>query len=310
MKFRTKLAGLASASLLAGSAWLVAGQNSPPGQPVSMLVTLEARRGKQIPSIEPNDLKLSEAGGNRPITSLTSLRGSSLQLLLLIDNSSQSSFDTEIGALKQWVNSLPANTQIAIAYMQNGMAVMSHDYTADHAAAANSIRLTMGRAGADVSPYDSLSEAIKKWPQSQAKRREVLMISSGVEALGGGIAPENPYVNSSIADAQRAGVPVYTIYNPLAGHSAHTLWRISYGQNFLSQLSDETGGEAYITTISAPVSFQPFLENFSVQLENQYQLTFVAKPEKKSGLQPVKVTVPEKTVDVVTPSKVFVKASL
>ena len=310
MKFTTRLAALAAVSILAGCLGLAAAQSTPPGEPVSMLVTLEARHGKQIPAIEPADLKVSEAGGNRPITSLASLRGSSLQLLVLIDNSSQSSFDTEIGTLKQWVNSLATDTQIAIAYMENGMAVMSQNFTADHTAAANSIRLTMGRAGADVSPYDSLSDAIKKWPQGQATRREVLMISSGIEGLGGGIAPENPYVNKGIADAQRAGIPVYSIYNPAAGHFGHTLWRISYGQNFLSQLSDETGGEAYITTLSAPVSFQPFLENFSVQLENQYQLTFVAKPEKKSGLQPVKITVPEKTADVVAASKVFVKASL
>jgi hypothetical protein len=310
MRFTTRLAALAALSILAGCVGLAAAQGTPPGEPVSMLITLEARRGKQVAPVEPADLKVSEAGGNRPITELASLRGSSLQLLVLIDNSSQSSFDTEIGTLKQWVNSLATNTQIAIAYMQNGMAVMSQNFTADHAAAAKSIRLTMGRAGADVSPYDSLSDAIKKWPQNQAKRREVLMISSGVEGLGGGIAPENPYVNKGIADAQRAGIAVYTIYNPAAGHFGHTLWRISYGQNFLSQLSDETGGEAYITTLSAPVSFQPFLENFSMQLENQYQLTFVAKPEKKSGLQPVKITVPEKTVDVVAASKVFVKASL
>ncbi len=308
MSLKNKLAALAVAGLVAGLAPLAA-QSSAPGQPVNMVVTVEGKHNKGIPSLEPADIKVNEAGGNRPVTAFKSLRGSNLQIMLLIDNSSRSTFDTEIGTLKQWVNSLPANAQIAVAYMENGRAAMTHDFTSDHAAAANSIRVTMGIGGADVSPYDSLSDAVKKWPQSDA-RKEVVMISSGVEALGGGLAPENPYVNKGIADAQRAGVIVYTIYNPSAGHGGHTLWRVSYGQNFLSQLSDETGGEAYITTFGSPVSFQPYLQNLSAQLQNQYLLTFVARPEKKTALQPVKVRVTEKDADIAAASAVLVKASL
>jgi hypothetical protein len=233
-----------------------------------------------------------------------------LQLMLLIDNSSQSTFDIQINDIKKWINSLPGNTQIAVAYMQNGMASMAHDFTSDHAAAANSVRVVMGIGGADVSPYDSLSDAVKKWPSSNGARREVLMISSGIEALGGGLAPDNPYVNKGIADAQRAGVVVYTIYNPSAGHAGHNLWRVTYGQNFLSQLSDETGGESYITTFSAPVSFVPYLQDLSMKLQNQYLLSFTTQPAKKTELQPVKVRVKEKNADIAAADKVLVKASL
>ncbi|MCU1295186.1 MAG: hypothetical protein JWP08_4036, partial [Bryobacterales bacterium] len=276
-------AGAVSMLASLASAQNTAGQGS-----ASMVVTVEAKHGKQIPPVEAADIEVSQGKQKNQITEFRSLKGSALQLMLLIDNSSQSTFDIQINDIKKWINSLPGNTQVAVAYMQNGMASMAHGFTADHAAAANSIRVTMGIAGADVSPYDSLSDAVKKWPSSNGARREVLMISSGIEALGGGLAPDNPYVNKGIADAQRAGVVVYTIYNPSAGHAGHNLWRVTYGQNFLSQLSDETGGESYITTFSAPVSFVPYLQDLSTRLQNQYLLTFIAKPSNKTELQPVR----------------------
>ncbi|MDQ2777817.1 MAG: hypothetical protein M3Y57_23320 [Acidobacteriota bacterium] len=277
-----------------------------------MVITAEAKRGKDIPKIEQRDIKVLEDRTARTVTELTSLRGegAGLQLMLLIDDSSGSTFDTQINEIKQWIRALPQPTEIAVGYMRNGMADMAQKFTTDLGAAANSIRLPLGAGGADVSPYDSLSEAVKAWPKGNVERREVVMISSGIEALGGGLAPENPYVNKGIADAQRAGVVVFTIYNPSVGHFGHTFWRETIGQNLLSQLADETGGESYIRTFGPPVSLTPFLDEISVKLQNQYLLTFVARPEKKAGLQPVKVRVTADNADVAAPDKVYVKASM
>ena len=220
------------------------------------------------------------------------------RLLLLLDDSASSSINTEIGTLKQFVNALPSSTEVAVGYMRNGMAQMAKNFTTDHAAAANAIRLVMGLGGADVSPYDSLSDAIKHWPQKRAQRREVIMMSSGIEGLGGGYTSDNPYVNKGIRDAQTAGVIVYTIYTPAIGHYGHSFWRATWGQNFLAQLSDATGGEFYFTGFGAPVSFQPFLNEILERQKHQFLLTFLARPERKSGLQAVKVRVVEKDADV------------
>ena len=297
-------------ALISGAGVVCAQSDARQGPAASMIVTLEPKRGKQVPQLETADLEVTQARDKRPIQDFKPLRDSPVQLMLLIDNSSQSTFDVQINGVKKWIRSLPQNVQIGVAYMQNGMAVTAQGVTADHAAAANAIRVVMGIGGADVSPYDSLSDAIKKWPAApEGTRREVLMISSGIEGLGGGIAPENPYVNRGISDAQRAGIPVYTIFNPASGHAGHSFWRTNYGQNFLSQVSDETGGEAYITTFSAPVSFDPFLADVLDKLNNQYLLVFSAKPSRKAELQPVKVRVKEKDVDVAAPDKVLVKAS-
>jgi len=282
--------------------------NNAPGVPVSVLVTLEPRHGKTVPPVEQQDITVSQGRDKRPVTSFVPADSQSggMQLLLLIDDSARESFDTEIGTLKQFVTSLPQTTEIAIGYMRNGMTQITQNFTTDHAAAANSIRLSLGFGGADVSPYDSLSDAIRRWPNPGAQRREVVMISSGLESLGGGFTPDNPYVTKGIEDAQKAGVVVYTIYNPSAGHFGHSYWRNTWGQNFLSQLSDETGGESYYLGFGSPVSFQPFLEEITEQMKHQYILTFTAKAEKKSGMQPVKIAVTEKNASIAAPDKVFV----
>jgi hypothetical protein len=285
---------------------------SDAGEPVTVVATLEAKRGKTIQPVEPQDILVREGRDRRPVTGLAPLNGQrgSLQLMLLIDDSARGTFDTEINTLKQFVNSLPPYTEVAVAYMRNGMAEVTAPFTRDHAAAANAIRIVMGPGGADVSPYDSLTDAIKKWPNTGAERKEVVMISSGIEALGGGYMPDNPYVNAGIDSAVKAGVVVYTIYDPSVGHFGHSFWRNTWGQNFLSQLSDETGGDSYIIGFGSPVSFQPFLESILFNLQHQYLLTFTARPEKKSGFQSIRVSVTDKDASIAAPDKVYVRAGM
>jgi hypothetical protein len=285
-------------------------QDSAPGVPTSITVTLEPKRNKTMPAVEQADLSVKQDRDTRPITGFASAAQADTQFMLLIDDSARGTFDTEIGTLKQFINALPPNFEVAIGYMRNGMTDVTAKFTRDHAAAANGIRVALGPGGADVSPYDSLSDAIKKWPQPAAPRREVLMISSGIEGLGGGLYPDNPYVNAGINDAIRAGVVVYTIYSPSVGHFGHSMWRTTWGQNFLSQLSDETGGESFYLGFGSPVSFQPYLDQILALQKNMYTLTFLARPEKKSGFQPVRVMIENKDASIAAPDKVYVKASL
>ncbi len=295
--------------LAATSTPLIAYQQPAPGTPVSVVVTVEPRREKTIPAIEQQDIAVYQGKDKRPVTGFTPLRGS-MQLMLLIDDSARGSFNTEISGLKEFVNSLPSDTEIAIGYMRNGYTQVVHDFTRDHAAAAKSIRLPMGPGGADVSPYESLADAVKKWPKTGAERKEVVMISSGIEGLGGGFYRDNPYVTSGIDAAVKAGVVVYTIYSPSVGHYGHSFWRTMWGQNFLSELSDQTGGESYMIGYSAPVSFKPFLDQIREHQEHQYLLTFIAKPEQKSGLQPFRVAIENKDASIAAPDSVYVKASM
>jgi hypothetical protein len=278
------------------------------GIPVSAVVTLEPKHGKAIPSIEAQDIRVKQAGEIRPVEDLKPLAQSGMQLLLLLDDSARGTFNTQVPTLKQFVTSLPPNFEVGVAYMRNGMASMTANWTRDHAAAANGIRVAFGPGGANVSPYDSLTDAVKKWPANNGERKEVIMISSGLENLGGGWNSENLYVNAGIRSAQEAGVVVYTIYNPSVGSWGH--WRTLWGQNFLLMLSDGTGGESYMIGFGPAVSFQPFLEQIAAQWPNQYLLTFMAKPQDKDGLQPLKVTIVEKDATIAAPDRVSVRASM
>jgi hypothetical protein len=166
----------------------------------------------------------------------------------------------------------------------------------------------MGSPGANGSPYFSLGDLIKRWPASQ-ERHEVLMVTDGIDRYWGS-GPDNAYVDEVIQQAQRAGVIVYSIYTPGVGHSGHSFWRTYWGQNYLSQLSDETGAESYYLIGSAPpVTFSPYLEDVTRKLSHQYLVTFVPKAEKKAGMRRVKVETEVPNAELVSADKVWVPAS-
>src|SRR5690349_19893277 len=78
--------------------------DSKSGVPTSILVTVEPKRGKESRSQEGQDIEVKEGHDQRPATSIA-LEGCSMELAILIDDSARSSFDTEIGTLKQFITS-------------------------------------------------------------------------------------------------------------------------------------------------------------------------------------------------------------
>ena len=65
-----------------------------------------------------------------------------------------------------------------------------------------------------------------------------------------------------------------------AGRLDRSLQVTDGGQNYLTQISGDTGGKVYLEGFGNPVSFAPFLSDIQRKLQNQYELTFVstAKP--------------------------------
>jgi hypothetical protein len=187
--------------------------------------------------------------------------------------------------------------------MHNGSVFTAENLTKDHSLAAKAIRIP---TGASSSPYLSVASLIKQWPES-AVRREIVFISSGADPLGGdGIM--NPYLDAAITDAQRAGVIVYAIYTPGIGHSAHSYWRANWGQSYLGELADDTGGEAYMLGLGSPVSMAPYLADITARLASQYRITLLAKAANKPELQSIKLTTEVPNAEIVAPSKVYVPA--
>jgi len=242
------------------------------------------------------------------VTDLVPCQGNdaSLELFILLDDASGLSLGSQLSDLRQFIEAQPPTTSIGIGYMRNGTVEVVQDLTPDHSRAAKALRLPFGSPGVMPSPFLALSDLIKRWPASPA-RHEVVMVSSGIDPLGGGLT--NPYLDASIEHAQRAGIPVYAIYTPAAGHSGHSYWRLNWGQNHLAQLSEETGGESYMLGFGPAVSFAPYLAEIGEHLAHQYVVKFLIGPGKKAGFEPVRVTTEVPNAEIVSAGKVYVPAA-
>jgi len=289
-----------------------AAQQAPPtgGVPVHILVTAEPRHGSNVPVINREDVKVFERHDRDTVTDWIPAQGdrAALELFILIDDESSTSLGSQLEDIRQFINAEPATAKIGVAYMQDGIARVVQDLTNDHAQAAKALRLPMGAGGANSSPYFSLSDLVKRWPASDA-RHEVLMVSDGIDRFYGSGDLEDPYLQAAIDDAAKAGIVVSAIYSPGVGHFGHSHWQSYWGQIYLSELAEKTGGEAYyIGFTGAPVSFAPYLEDLGRRMEHQYWLGFLAKPPKKSGWQSVRITTEVQGVDLVSAGRVWVPA--
>jgi hypothetical protein len=297
-----------SASVSASQATQIA---TTQGVPTHLLVTVEARRGSEVPSVGREDVMVYEGHDRDRVTDWAPAEGdrAGLELFILLDDASGVSLGTQLEELRQFINSQAASTKIGVAYMQDGAAKVAQGLTSDHTLAAKALRLPIGIAGINASPYFSLSDLIKHWPGSTA-RREVLMISDGIDDYYGSGDLQDPYLSAAIDDAQRAGIIVFAIYLPGAGHDGHSYWRTYWGQIYLSRVGDETGGESYYIGFNGPpVSVKPFLDDLDHRLTHQYLLTFVPKPQKKSGFQRVKIMTEVPKAELVSANKVYVPAA-
>ena len=276
--------------------------------PIQMIVTAEARHGKEIPELKSGDVMVFQKKERLRVTSLvpSQREHAALELYILIDDASGISLGSQLNDIRQFIQAQPAATSIGIGYMRNGTVQMTQDLTPDHAKAAKSgVRLPLGFPGASPSPFLSLSDLIQRWPPSPA-RHEVLMIGSGIDALGG--EAQDPYLDEAIDHAQRAGIVVYAIYAPASGHEGHSYWRMNWGQNHLAQIAEETGGESYMLGFGPLVSFAPYLTELSEHLAHQYVMTFLAKPGKKAGFQSIRLTTEVPNAELVAAGKFYVPA--
>jgi hypothetical protein len=300
MRTTTSVLALVAVAFLTGTAPT---QDSA-GVPLSTIVTVEAHKGHARAELTRNDVMVNLDNQRMQVTDWKPIRSEQvgLQLWVLIDDGSDSGLGTQIQDLRKFVQEQPASTQVGIGYLRNGTVQVEQKLTTDHAAAAKAIRLPLATPGISASPYLSLIDVIHKWPTTD-HAREVLMVTSGIDP-DYGTGPSNPYVDRAVETAQRAGVVVYSIYYGSAGHFGHSHWQIYWGQNYLSQLAEETGGEFYWLGSSNPVSFDPYLKELNEHFESQYMLTFLASGN--SGVRRLKLRTEVPHVTLVAQSKVHV----
>jgi hypothetical protein len=283
------------------------------GIPTQAVVTVMPKSGTEAPPVTQQELQVTVNKQHSQISEWTPLRGerSGLQLMILIDGTARGSLSLQYDDLKRFIQQLPDGAQVGLAYMQNGSAVVAQNLTADHKLAADALRITSGPAGSSGSPYFCLSDLVKKWPNGNtAERREVLMITDGVDLYNGrGYDPNDPYVDAAIKDAQRAGVLVHSIFYKNIGGFDNRAGIEFGGQSYLLQVADATGGRAYYLGTGNPVSFVPFLDDLHTRLMNQYELGLLAKPGNKTELQNLKIKTTAPNVKIEAPQAVLVQGS-
>jgi hypothetical protein len=265
--------------------------------PTQALVVFDSKTPVQPAS---KDLTIKIDNRVTPLANLAAIPPGGAQVALLIDDGLRTSVAREMNNLRAFITGLPAGTEVYVGYMQNGTVFPgtgASGFTSDLAAVAQGIRIPSGIPGSSASPYFCLSEFVKNWPGlaenqvSPAQRsaspvhkpRFVLMITNGVDPYNGSTSPLNqnsPYVDATVTDAQRAGVPVYSIFFNDAGFARG---RGSFsGQNYLTELAEGTGGlSLYQSTGQNPVSMAPYLKQFQQAIANTYVATFAVDSNKK-----------------------------
>ena len=325
------------------SAFFLEAQTPVSTVPVRMTVTADVvGEGKRTPVITRDDVTVKQGKDRMKVIDWVAAceDRAGLDLFILIDDAADSSLGTQLGDLRAFVNAQPATTAIAIGYMSNANVQIAQDFTADHSLAANAIRLPLGRLSTQDSPYLSLMSLLKRWPQ-QKIRREVIMVTDGIDRLRGTGAASNPFVgpqsmrnpiggpttgrnlygptpsatsmptisidaDSASLMSQRYGVIVHGIYSPGVGRVGRNAWEAQLGQSGIGKIADETGGEYFALGTQNPVSFKPYFDRLQKVFDNQYYLVFDAIPQKKAGLQRVRISSEATRTEIAAADNVWV----
>jgi hypothetical protein len=276
------------------------------GAPIQIVLTEEPKRGVSLPDLESRDLVMTIDKDRVKATDLVPIRpgAAALEFLIVIDDGLDPVIGNQLQDISRFIQGLPQSAYVGIGYMRNGGINIVQQPTNDHAQAAKALRLPMGNPGINPSPYTAIAAYAKNLQRSPQRAREILVISDGVDSLYGG-GPANPYVDTAIDETQRAAIVVYSIFAKGAGHRGHSFFQINWGQNNLSRLSDETGGELYGFGMGQPISLAPSLDDVSNQLKHQYLLGFVP-PAGKSGFKSLKVQAEARDSEIVTQKRVYI----
>ena len=273
---------------------------------VNLTVTAVGKKDVSAPIVTKDDVQFFL---NKERTQIVDWKhGEKLYLAVVIDDSLDSGIANQWDDLKKFFAGQPDSTYISLSYARNGTAMLVQDFTNDHELAAKALRLPLGGGGAFASPYLSLLDLMKRWPDS-ADRRSILLFSSGIDYFHGGFGITSPDLESTVQRAQKQNINIWTIYAPDAGHRGRGFFLTSRAQSNLSQLSDETGAESYFLGTGAPVSLKPYFDEISTHLSNQYLLSFKGSGGAKGRFERARVSTELNHVEFLAASQVFLPAA-
>ena len=292
-----------------------------------VITDMALQSDSELPRLRQGEVMVKQGKTSLQVTQLIPAQGdnAALQLMILIDDTLNSAVGGNLNDLKEFIKAQPPSTVIGVGYMSNAGVNIVQNFTADHELAVKAVRLPRGAFSTMDSPYLSLISLVKGWSQ-QKVRREVLMLSDGIDRLRGetptvsrlgpnfgSVYHSMPSISTDATSAseisQRYNVIVHSLYAVGVGRAGRSSWDLQLGLSGLSKIADETGGECYSLGTSNVVSFKPYLERFQRTLDNQYYLVFLATPKKSAGLQRVNILTEVSNSEIAAPNNVWVPAA-
>jgi hypothetical protein len=295
---------------------------------VHMVITDAAlQQDKELPPLQKEDVKVKQGKNFLQVRQLIPAQGenAALQLMILIDDTLNTSIGNSLNDIKDFINAQPSSTVIGIGYMSNATVNVVQNFTSDHDLAVKAVRLPRGNLSTMDSPYLSLISLVKGWTQ-QNVRREVLMVTDGIDRLHGEspqpsrlgpsfgtVYHSMPTISVDATSAseisQRYNVLVHSIYAVGVGRAGRSSWDLQLGLSGLTKIAEETGAECFSLGTSQAVSFKPYLDRLQKLLSSQYYLVFLAVPKGKGSLQRVKVETELSNSELLAPDNVWVPAA-
>jgi hypothetical protein len=264
--------------------------------PVTQMVVTILPAGVPVGDVKPGDLQVYQGTSRREVTGIERLSGerAGMELFIYLDRSLDSAgLDAILPQLAQFIQTLPETTRVAV-----GDSIGNQTFTADRERSIAALMQPLRNSGA-AGTWSNLLDLIRQWPaHDQADRRAVLIVTAGVSPEYAGSTTNDPYVEATWRNAQIAGIGMYSILIP--GGNA--------GQSSLSTLSNATGGRLYAAADGSHCSLRPFLDDVTLQLENQYRITF--EPKSRAGAQAVKIETDSADRRVISPSGIYIRRNL
>lgn len=311
MKKISKTVAVALAALL-GSAAAAVAQNENQGQGQAVVTVLPKKDNVPQANVTEQQVSVEVGGKKSQILNWQPYRGSNAgaEVVLLIDDGARASLGREWDDITQFVRGLPPDVSATIGYMDNGRAALAGPLTTDHARVLQQLHLPIGVGGVTASPYFCLSDLAKHWPSTNRNtRREVIMITDGVDNYERRYDPEDPYVQAAIQDSVRANLVVYSIYWRSVGRANNGWYETNAGQNLLNEVTTETGGNSWWIGFGNPVTLRPYFDDFDRRLSNQYELGYAAPSKGKAEIVTLKVKVGTPDTKVTAPQQTLVAPS-
>lgn len=279
------------------------------GTGVAVVTVLPKHEGDVAASVANQDLSVKVNGKNAKVTKWAPFKSPSdtIEFVLLIDDSARSSLGTQMTEIEAFIKTLPPNIKAAIAYMGNGRANFAGPLSTDHNQVLSSLRLPAGAPGYSASPYFCLSDLAQHWPSNDPNaRREVVMITDGVDRYQMHYDPEDPYVEAAANDSVKAHLVVYTIYWLGRGLADQTMYENNAGQNLMLQVTEATGGKSFWEGMGNPVSFEPYFDELTRRFRSQFELGFITPMKGKPEVETFRLKLSAPGNDVAAPQKVLV----